>query len=135
MTNMNSLFKFLNDLSENLSKNTQIETLDFTKKEDVEKLENAIDKLKSSPFLSQFFDNDIFDALLEKANKIYNESHKQTAPKRPSIDVNEKVKNNVLNIVNEYVDTMITPYIQLDDTKKQDIIDSLFEFACWMYNK
>ena len=59
----NGFFKFLNDLSNELN-NGKVETLDFTKKEDVEKLEKAVETLKTNEFFGTLFGDDLFDTLL-----------------------------------------------------------------------
>ena len=133
----NGFFKFLNDLSQELN-NGSVETLDFTKKEDVEKLEKAVETLKTNEFFGTLFGEDLFDTLLEKAHQIYFEAHKndKKAPQRPSLSSPENVKAIVKKLANEYIETTIAPYIKnMDEKQKNEIIDSLFEFGCWIYNK
>lgn len=133
----NTFFKFLNDLSEELN-NDKIQTLDFTKKEDVEKLEKAVEVLKTNDFFGTLFGEDLFDTLLEKAHQIYFEAHKNDnrAPQRPSSTTSKVIQNNVKELATEYVENMVSPYVKdMDEKQKNDIIDSLFEFGCWIYNK
>ena len=133
----NAFFKFLNDLNEELNNET-VETLDFTKKEDVEKLEKAVETLKTNKFFGTLFGEDLFDTLLEKAHQIYFEAHKndKKAPQRPSITSPNSVKNSVRKLATEYVESTIVPYVKnIDENQKNEIIDSLFEFGCWIYNK
>lgn len=135
---MNKFFNFLNALADDLNDNGVIDTLDFTKKEDVEKLEKAVETLKTNDFFGSLFGEDLFDTLLEKAYKIYNDAHKneKSAPQRPSLKSPENVKNTVKKLANEYVETTIVPYVKnIDETQKNDIIDSLYEFGCWIYNR
>ena len=133
----NSFFKFLSDLSTELNNGT-VETLDFTKKEDVEKLENAVETLKTNEFFGALFGNDLFDQLLNKAHKIYFEAHKneKKGPQRPSLSTSKLIKDNVHRLATEYVDQIVSPYVKdMSEEQKKDIIDSLFEFGCWVYNK
>jgi len=133
----NGFFKFLNDLSNELNNGT-VETLDFTKKEDVEKLEKAVETLKTNEFFGTLFGNDLFDQLLEKAHQIYFEAHKndKKAPQRPSSESPNSVKNTVHKLASEYVEKTIVPYVKnMDENQKNEIIDSLYEFGCWIYNK
>jgi len=133
----NGFFKFLNNLSQELN-NGSVETLDFTKKEDVEKLEKAVETLKTNEFFGTLFGEDLFDTLLEKAHQIYFEAHKndKKAPQRPSVTTSKVIQNNVKKLAIEYVETTVTPYVKnMDEKQKNDIIDSLFEFGCWIYNK
>ncbi len=133
----NGFFKFLNDLSNELNQGT-VDTLDFTKKEDVEKLEKAVKTLKTNDFFGTLFGDDLLDTLLEKAHNVYNEAHKndKKAPERPSTKSPENIKNNIKRLATEYVDSTICPYIKnMDENQKNEIVDSLFEFGCWIYNK
>jgi len=133
----NGFFKFLNDLSNELNQGT-VDTLDFTKKEDVEKLEKAVKTLKTNDFFGTLFGDDLLDTLLEKAYNIYNEAHKndKKVPERPSTKSPENIKNNIKKLATEYVETTICPYVKnMDENQKNEVIDSLFEFGCWIYNK
>ena len=133
----NKFFNFLNDLSNELN-NGQVETLDFTKKEDVEKLEKAVETLKTNEFFGTLFGDDLFDTLLKKAHQIYFEAHKndKKAPQRPSSTTSKVIQNNVKKLAIEYVENTVSPYVKgMDEKQKNDIIDSLFEFGCWIYNK
>ena len=134
----NGIFRFLNDLSKELNDNTEVQTLDFTKKEDVEKLEKAVDILKNNEFFGSLFGDSLLDSLLEKAHKIYNDAHKneKKAPLRPSLNSPKSVKDSVRKFANEYVETVVAPYIKnMPEKQKEEIVDSLFEFGCWIYNK
>lgn len=57
----------------------------------------------------------------------------------PSQQLSEKQKRSIWRIVDEYVDTMILPYLDRDTRNNEDLIDNvssgLFEFACWIMNK
>ena len=133
----NGFFNFLNNLNNELN-TSKIESLDFTKKEDVEKLEKAVEILKTNDFFGTLFGNDLFDTLLNKAHQIYFEAHKndKKAPQRPSLITPQPIKENVKKLAEKYVNETIVPYVKnIQENQKNEIIDSLFEFACWMYNK
>ena len=134
--NNNFLFKFLNNIAENMQNYDYGQTLDFTKKEDVDKLDNAIKEIQDNEFFSSIFGNNFLTDIQEKAHKIYNDAHKKKTPVRPSTNVSDNVKNNIRKLATEYVNTTINPYVK-DMTNEQcnEIIDSLFEFGCWMYQK
>jgi len=134
----NIIIEWLKDLE-----NNNVQKLDFTKKEDLEKLENSIKTLRENSLFNCFFEDSVFDTLLAKAKKIYNDAHKQDLnkqmqPVKPSTNVNNNVKNNCFKLANEYVNKMIVPYINTDfmtpETKK-DMIDALYEYGCWIYQK
>lgn len=128
------IMKNVDDL-ENLENNR---ILDFTKKEDIEKLENAINSLRKTSLFSCFFEDSIFDNLLEKAKKIYNDAHQPKEPIKPSTKVSDNIKKNVNKLANEYVNTFIVPYVKketMTEEIKHDMIDALYEFGCWVYQK
>jgi len=134
----NSIFKLLTELSEFINSDDEVQTLDFTKKEDVEKLEKAVETLKDNEFFSALFDDSLFDVLLDKAHKIYEEAHKDDdkGPKRPSSNVSKYVKKTVKELATQYIAENVEPYVKsLTEEQKNEIIDSLFEFGCWIYNK
>ena len=67
---MKNYFSFWEDLAEELM-NQNTDKLDFTKKEDVEKLHDTVDELKSYDLFSTFFGDEytkFLDSNLEKAN-------------------------------------------------------------------
>ena len=133
--NNGSLFNFLSNLADEIYEGSVYDKLDFTKKEDVEKLDNAIEVLKDNDFFNSLFGEEIFDELQTKAHKIYEESNKKV-PTRPSSNVSDDVKDNIRKLAHEYVKTKITPYVKnITNEQYNEIIDSLFEFGCWIYNK
>ena len=111
-------------------------TLDFTKKEDVKKLENAVKTLKENAFFASIFGDEILDKLLKEAHNTYEEANKPKAPERPSKRVQPSVQSQIKKLATEYIDTMIKPYIKnLNENQYNELIDSLYEFGCWIFNK
>ena len=135
--NNQALFSLLSNLSKVVNESGKIDTLDFTKKEDVEKLDNAVKTLKSNEFFANIFGEDLLDTLQEKAHKVYNDAHKEEdkTPTRPQLLVSEKIRRNITNLACEYLNTMILPYSELTEKQVQDILNGLVDFGCWMYNK
>lgn len=128
----NSLFKLFSEALEN----NNIETLDFTKKEDLEKLKKSVEVIKGNPFFSNFFNDDFLDNLVEKAQSIYDEAHKNDVPIRPSLQVPVDVVKRVNSLADEYLKTMIIPHTKnITEEQINEIKDSLAEFACWIYKK
>lgn len=137
---MKNYFSFWEDLAEDLI-NQNTNKLDFTKKEDVEKLHDTIDELKSYDLFSTFFGDEytkFLDSLQDYADKTYEESHKDVVkePEKPS----SKLKNNVMKeklqkLTSEYVDEVIKPNAKLTDEQIKSVLEGLFEFACWIYNR
>lgn len=142
MNNIN-LFNFLTELSKAISESNNYQQLDFTKKEDVDKLDNAIKTLKENKFFSNLFGNNLFDELQEKAHKIYedeckkklDEEEKKKVPVRPQLTVSDNIRKNITNLACEYLNTMILPYANLKENQVKDILNGLIDFGCWVYNK
>ena len=134
-----SMYTIFDLMKEVLTTNNEpkYEQLDFTKEEDLEKLKNSVEKIKNVSFFSEFIDTDLLDNLVDKAQAIYDNAHKkQEVPTRPSLKVSDKIASNVRKLADEYVDTLIKPYMKsMTDKQEQEIKDSLTEFACWMYSK
>lgn len=136
---MNQFFNLVRELSKSLNNNEAIQQLDFTKKEDVEKLDNAIETLRNNEFFSNFFGEDLFEELQDKAHNIYAEAHKKDeedkTPVRPQLQVSDKIKKQITNLAIEYMNTMILPYANLNQNQVQDILNGLLDFGCWIYKK
>ena len=137
---MKNNFSFLEDLAEDLI-NQNTDKLDFTKKEDVEKLHDTIDELKSYDLFSTFFGDEytkFLDSLQDYADKTYEESHKDDVkePEKPSSKLkNDVMKEKLQKLTSEYVDEVIKPNAKLTDEQIKSVLEGLFEFACWIYNR
>lgn len=137
---MKNYFSFLEDLAEDLI-NQNTDKLDFTKKEDVEKLHDTIDELKSYDLFSTFFGDEytkFLDSLQDYADKTYEESHKDDVkePEKPSSKLkNDVMKEKLQKLTSEYVDEVIKPNAKLTDEQIKSVLEGLFEFACWIYNR
>ena len=53
----------------------------------------------------------------------------------PSSHLNYKQTKNVWKLVDEYIETMVKPYVNVDDEYLDKVGDGLFEFAAWLLNK
>ena len=137
---MKNYFSFWEDLAEELI-NQNTDKLDFTKKEDVEKLHYTVDELKSYDVFSTFFGDEyakFLDSLQDYADKTYEESHKDDVkePEKPSSKLkNDVMKEKLQKLTSEYVDEVIKPNAKLTDEQIKSVLEGLFEFACWIYNR
>ena len=137
---MKNYFSFWGDLAEDLI-NQNTDKLDFTKKEDVDKLNDTIDELKSYDLFSTFFGDEytkFLDSLQDYADKTYEESHKDDVkePEKPSSKLkNDVMKEKLQKLTSEYVDEVIKPNAKLTDEQIKSVLEGLFEFACWIYNR
>lgn len=136
-TNMKSDFvnwiESINELSENL-KGKQ---LDFSKKEDIDKAKKYIEEIENNELMTLLVGENLIKSIKDYIEESYAKLNKKQHPQRPSLSTSEDVKKNIAKIVQEYTNTMVFPYIKEDvnDKQKHDIVDSLYEFACWMYNR
>ena len=143
--NNNNLFSLLSGIAKALNESGEIHQLDFTNKEDVDKLDNAIKVLKENQFFGNLFGTDLFDGIQEKAHKIYEESEakkkrkeeeeKKKYPIRPQLTVSDQIRKNITDFACEYLNTMILPYANLKEKQVEDILNGLVDFGCWIYNK
>ena len=141
---MNKFLSLLDTLVDNLdlekelfNTTNNLEKMDFTKKEDLDKLDDAIKSIKEYG-LDFIFSNDLLDKVYQKAHKIYDDSHKEIKklPEQPSKVVSEKIKNQITNLAVEYVNKMIFPNLDgMNSTKYKNLVDGLTDFGCWIYNK
>ena len=136
---------FLERLFNNVNED---ERLDLTKKEDVEKFHEKINKLRENEaflYLAQLFGYDLtneLDALDEFADNTFRkaeEKRKQEEKKieRPSSKLTTQQGLQVHKLVQEYVDTMIRPFNNgvLSNEQINDAYAGLYEFAAWILNK
>lgn len=163
--NMN-FFDLLNSYSSLIS-DSNLTKLDFTKKEDLDKLVYTINELKedktgllgliTSSFIGEDTLNNVFDSIIKEAQQIYAEAHKDDTvkssnclcgasttrkevdnsiePARPSDKTPEEIQNNLVKLVQDYVNEKIIPSAKLSKEQLESISDGLFEFACWIYNR
>ena len=124
------------------------EKLDLTKKEDVEKFHEKINKLRENEAfltLTQIFGYDLTDELdeLDKfADNTFQkaeEKRKQEEKKieRPSTKLTTEQGLQIHKLVQEYVDTMVRPFNNgvLSNAQINDAYAGLYEFAAWILNK
>ena len=127
---MKNYFSFWEDLAEDLI-NQNTDKLDFTKKEDVEKLHDTIDELKSYDLFSTFFGDEytkFLDSLQDYADKTYEESHKDDIkePEKPSSKLkNDVMKEKLQKLTSEYVDEVIKPNAKLTDEQIKYLKDNI----------
>jgi len=122
-----------------------VNSLDLTNKEDVEKFHEKIDELRENEaFLSlaQLFGYDLtdeLDALDEFADNTFKkaeEKRKQEEKKieRASAKLTTEQGLQVHKLVQEYVDTMIRPFNNgvLSNEQINNAYAGLYEFCCWL---
>lgn len=134
---MKELLNLVENLITNLDSSITAKEFDFTKKEDINQLDNAIKELKESPLIKLFITDDTLDSISKKAHQIYDKSVKEKQLQQPSKHIDEKIKNQITNLATEYVNKVILPNSVngIDGKKYKNIVDSLVDFVCWIYKK
>lgn len=158
---MNSFLDMINTLTENAKMynvddkcNVITDKFDFTKKADLDKLKESVEKLRdtSDPIVGMIkiiagdeyektLDNIVSDAqkIYDNSQKTRKEVDKSTMCKceaRPSDKVAEEMKSQICKLVSEYMNNIIIPnYKNITSEQAESIHNALFEFACWIYSK
>ena len=108
---------------------------------------NANKPLKNdTPKVSNIIKNEVDRSINENHNKINtgkgvetkdNEVVEETNINWPSDNLTPRQKRNVWKLVDEYMDTMIVPYLdeEFDEDMVDDMANGLFQFAAWILTK
>lgn len=159
---MNTLLDLAKFISENSADDCNFITnkFDFTKKADLDKLNDSVEKIKNNDSFLQMMNvfnpnfskslNSLLDTIVVEAQKIYDNSHKNDniirkevdnsimniSEQRPSEKVSEEMKKQITKLTVEYMNDVIIPnYKNIKTEQAVSIHDALFEFACWIYSK
>ena len=133
------LESFIDSLNSINKIGTTIKTkkLDLSKKEDVDQAKNFIESVENNKFLMALIGENNIKSIKDHINECYAKIEKENNLLRPSLSTPENAKEGIAKLVQEYTSKMIFPHVKniITDKQKRDIVDSLYEFACWMYNK
>ena len=158
---LDDVFFNIDEVKENNDvKNNDAEKLDLGKDEDYAKFNNLVDECKkvcnddnsTSVLTKQLFEtlfgfdmNDIIDDIKKAGDEIHEQAVKERAkdemneetnlPDLPSNSTPLDMQIHLHKIVEEYVDTYIRPYGNMDTKVVDDVYARLFEFACWIMNR
>lgn len=150
-----NLLNLLSNTLEDLNFNV----LDLNKPEDLNKVKEYLNELNNDnslfgQFFKPFIGEDLetlINYLEEKTSAVVDkeEDNKREEVKpdivitpeqkdvnsRPSVDTPENTKQQIAKLVEEYMNTKISPSGQFTSEQLNSVCDGLFEFACWIYNK
>lgn len=141
--------------------NVVTDKLDFSKREDLERLKEAVSDLKNSDnsilnFVKSYMGADEFnktlDDIVNSAQNIYNKSNKkieltdnsitrkeidksEDTVTKPSNKVSEEMQKQIGSITYDYLKNIIIPNANLTKQQLDSIYEGLFEFACWIYTR
>lgn len=152
MKKYDSILNFLNELSDDVNIDTDIENLDLTKEEDYKKFKKYISECRELAEENNIFDSffsmfcgldmkELLDTIEEIGDTIFNEAQKkeenkvQKVPELPSKSTPLDKQQQMHNVVGQYVDEYIRPYGNMKPEVVDDVYAGLFEFACWVMNR
>ena len=128
------MLELLNNIVDLLGNTKSVEKLDFTKKEDVEKFDKVLEEFENNKFFSSLIDMDYLKDVQKKVHEYYDNSCKKNEEEND--DMPESVKNSIINLATEYVNTKICPEVDWLSAKEyKDLVDGLTDFGMWIYKK
>lgn len=128
---------------DNLNQIEGVEKLDLSKKEDLDKFNKTLDELENLTKDNVLFSCIINDDFIQNARKlaleVYNKTNKE---KNENVFPSSKIENTeakmqIHRLTQEYVDTMLKPYMEKGENTTNNINNAytaLYEFACWIYS-
>lgn len=150
---MEDLLKLFDSLS-TINDDLNVEKLDLSKKEDFDKYNNILNELEGVVKNNWLFGSIVNQEFIDNARKlgleVYNKSKDETPSKPKEVDEkkdakffpsskieNVDTKMQIHRLTQEYVDTMLKPYMEKGENTTNNINNAytaLFEFACWIYS-
>ena len=139
---MNSFLELLNLIANDFHKeNEKSDKTTDSKTSLLEYLDDCLDTYyqELQKYIDKADNNDSNEEKPESKNmEIENPENKvDENPKTEFLDsideVPENIKNNVTNCAVEYFDKIIYPIYNFDEKERKNIIETLADFACWIY--
>ena len=105
--------------------------------EAVESLNEVLKMFDKNPVFELFLSKDLVNSLIGCVDKIYENSVDEEENKivQPSTLLTKPELDKVNALVDEYVDTIIQPLGNFEDSTLKDIKGSLTEFASWILKR
>ncbi len=123
------------------------EKIDLSTTEGYDKYQKLVDELESTIKDNWFFSNIITPEVIENFRTIGKEAHENavkndTNTVETNVFPSSKIENidtkmQIHRLTQEYVDTMLKPYMEKGENTTNNINNAytaLFEFACWIYS-
>ena len=119
-----------------------VKEIDFSNKEDVAKLKELLESLKSdvNPF-SKFFLESIFgvsmEDLAEEVNKLVDKcvEAKEKEEKEKEEKEENPHKENFKHIIDDYMKEEVLTRLNLDKNMANNMKNALYDYTCWLYNR
>lgn len=138
---MNEILKgIFGNLDSGIEEVDNVKTIDLTSKEGHDAAIEALNNGLNNPLINLFLGDELINSLIKKVDEIYENSNQEVEEDeieivQPSTLLNEKERENIDALVNEYVDTIIQPLGNFEDKVISDIKGSLTEFASWILKR
>ena len=139
---MNELLKaLLGNIDGGIEEVKDEKVLDLKTKEGhdeaVESLNEVLKMFDKNPVFELFLSKDLVNSLIGCVDKIYENSVDEEENKiiQPSTLLTKPELDKVNALVDEYVDTIIQPLGNFEDSTLKDIKGSLTEFASWILKR
>lgn len=115
----------------------KVKEIDFSNKEDVAKLKELLESLKSdvNPF-SKFFLESIFGVSMEdlatEVNKLVDKcveaEEKEEKEENPH-------KENFKHLIDTYMEEEVLTRLNIDKNMANNMKNALYDYTCWLYNR
>ena len=119
----------------------KVKEIDFSNKEDVAKLKELLESLKSdvNPF-SKFFLESIFGVSMEdlakEVNKLVDKcvEEKEKEEKEKEKEENPH-KENFKHLIDTYMEEEVLTRLNIDKNMANNMKNALYDYTCWLYNR
>ena len=117
----------------------KVKEIDFSNKEDVAKLKELLESLKSdvNPF-SKFFLESIFgvsmEDLAEEVNKVVDKCVEAKEKEKEEKEENPH-KENFKHLIDAYMEEEVLTRLNIDKNMANNMKNALYDYTCWLYNR
>lgn len=117
-----------------------VKEIDFSNKEDVAKLKELLESLKSdvNPF-SKFFLESIFgvsmEDLAEEVNKVVDKCVEAKEKEEKEEKEENPHKENFKHLIDAYMEEEVLTRLNIDKNMANNMKNALYDYTCWLYNR
>ena len=117
----------------------KVKEIDFANKEDVAKLKELLESLKSdvNPF-SKFFLESIFGVAMEdlatEVNKLVDKCVEDKEKEEKEKEENPH-KENFKHLIDTYMEEEVLTRLNIDKNMANNMKNALYDYTCWLYNR
>ena len=118
----------------------KVKEIDFSNKEDVAKLKELLESLKSdvNPF-SKFFLESCFgvsmEDLAEEVNKLVDKCVEAKEKEEKEEKEENPHKENFKHLIDAYMEEEVLTRLNIDKNMANNMKNALYDYTCWLYNR